>query len=92
MAIRPSKDIIDHLVWIARALSNSNSNPEHPSCILIQYFRPMLRNKNVEKFYIGWDFGNGLRWKVDPTNEEVWESTNSIFIAWKLNTRKETPY
>ena len=78
MAVRPFEYDAEHPVWIARALSNPNSNLEYPSCVLIWYFRPILHNKNVQKFYTGWDSGNGLQWKVDPTNEEVWESTNSI--------------
>ena len=44
----------------------------------------------MQKFYIGWDSGNGLRWKVDPANEEVWESTNSMLTAWKSGTKKDT--
>ena len=56
-------------------------NLEYNDCILIQYFWPILLNKNMQKFYTGWDFGNGLRWKVDSMNEEVWESTNSILTA-----------
>ena len=35
MAVRPSEDDIEHLVRIARALSNPNSNLEHHGCVLI---------------------------------------------------------
>ena len=38
MAIRPSEEDKQRPIWIARALSNPNSNLEHPSCVLIQYF------------------------------------------------------
>ena len=44
----------------------------------------------MQKFYTGWDSGSDLRWKVDPANEEVWKSTNSIFTAWKSGTKKDT--
>ena len=71
VAIRASDDDREHPIWIARALSNPNSNLEHLGCILIQYFRPISRNENVQKFYTSWDFGNDLRWKVDPTNEKM---------------------
>ena len=37
VAIRPT-DGDSHPVWIERALSNPNSSPENPNCILIQYF------------------------------------------------------
>ena len=92
VAIRPSDDNTEHPIWIARALSNPNSNPEYPSYVLIQYFRPILHNKNVQKFYTSWDCENGLRGKINQTNEEVWESTNSILTAWKLGTRKDTSH
>ena len=58
--------------------------------MLIQYFQPVSRNRNVQKFYTGWDSGSGLRWKVDLANEEVLESTNSVFTAWKSGTKKDT--
>ena len=35
MAIRPFDNDIEHLIWIAKALLNPNSNPEHSGCILI---------------------------------------------------------
>ena len=50
VAVRPSENDIEHLVWIARALLNPISNPNEPSCIPIQYFRPISYNKNVQKF------------------------------------------
>ena len=90
VAVKPSKDDAEHPFWIARALLNSNSNLEYPGCVLIQYFQPVSCDRNVQKFYTSWDSGNSLRWKVDPTIEEVWESTNSIFTAWKLGTKKDT--
>ena len=90
LTVRPSEDDGEHHVWIARALSNPNSNPEYPGCVLIRYLRPVSRSTNVQKFYIGWDSGSNLRWKVDSTIEAVWESTNSILTTWKLGTRKDT--
>ena len=82
MAIRPSDEDKQHPVWIARALSDPNSNPEHPGCVLIQYFRPTSRVRAVQEFYTGWD----------STTEAVWESTNSVLTAWKSTTRKETTH
>ena len=60
VAVRPSEDDTEHPFWIARALSNPNSNPEYPGCILIRYFQPVSRNRNVQKFYTSWDSGSGL--------------------------------
>ena len=88
VAIRPSKENKQCPVWIARALSNPNSNLEHPGYVLIQYFRPTSRTRSVQEFYTGWDSSTGLRWKVDSMLEETWKSTNSILTAWKFATRK----
>ena len=38
VAIHPFEEDGQRLVWIARALSNPNSSPQHPCCVLIQYF------------------------------------------------------
>ena len=92
VAICPSDEDKQHPVWIARALSDPNSNPEHPGCVLIQYFRPTSRVRAVQEFYTGWDSTTGLRWKVDSTTDAVWESTNSVLTAWKSTTRKETTH
>ena len=92
VAIRPFDEDKQRLVWIARALSNPNSNSEHPGCVLIQYFRPTLHVRAVQEFYTGWDSTTGLRWKVDSTTDTVWESTNSVLTTWKSTTRKETTH
>ena len=92
VAISPSDEDKQHPVWIARALSDPNSNPEHPGCVLIQYFRPTSRVRDVQEFYTGWDSTTGLRWKVDSTTDAVWESTNFVLTAWKSTTRKETTH
>ena len=91
MAICPSEEDRQSPVWIARALSNPNSNPKHPGYVLIQYFRPTSRTRTIQEFYTSWDSGTGLRWKVDSMLE-TWESTNSILIAWKSATRKDTTH
>ena len=71
VAIPPfDKDKQGH-VWIARALSNPNSNSEHLGCVLIQYFWSTSCIRAMQEFYIGWDSATGLRWKVDSTTEEV---------------------
>ena len=92
VAIHQSEEDRQRRVWIARALSNPNSNPEHPGCVLIQYFRPTSRTRSIQEFYIGWDSHTGLRWKVDSTLEETWENTNSTLTTWKSATRKDTTH
>ena len=59
VAIRPSEEDRQRLVWIASPLSNPNSNLEHLGCVLIQYFRPTLHTRSIEEFYTGWNSGIG---------------------------------
>jgi hypothetical protein len=35
-------------LWISRAKSDPNCNPERPNCILIQYFQPMQGHKSFK--------------------------------------------
>ena len=92
VVIHPSEEHRQRPLWIARALSNPNSNLEHPSCVLIQYFRPTSRTRSIQEFYTGWDSETDLHWKVDSTLEETWESTNSILTTWKSATEKDTTH
>ena len=89
VAVRPAEGD-SHPVWIARAFSNPNCNPEKPNCVLIQYFRPTSRDQNVQDFYTGWDSERGLRWKVDETEPPLWQHTNALITAWKSSIRKDT--
>ena len=89
VAVRPA-DGDTHTVWIGRALSNPNSSPENPNCVLIQYFRPTSRNQDVIDFYTGWDSERGLRWKVDETEPPVWQHTDAFMTAWKSRIKKDT--
>ena len=45
VVLRPC-DRDDCPFWIARAMSDPNSNPERPNTVQIQFFRPVLRNRN----------------------------------------------
>ena len=89
VAIRPV-DGDFYPVWIGKALSNPNSSPENPNCILIQYFCPTLRNQDVQDFYIGWDNERGLRWRVDETEPPIWQHTDALMTAWKSRIQKDT--
>jgi hypothetical protein len=89
VAVRPV-DGDSQPIWIARALSNPNNNPEKPNCILIQYFRPTSRSREVQDNYIGWDNDRGLRSKVDEIESLVWEHTNTLMTSWSSTIRKDT--
>ena len=81
VAIRPA-DGETQLVWIARALSNPDCNPEKPNCILIQYFHLTSRSMDVQQFYTGWDSERGLCWKIKENEPPMWEETNALMTAW----------
>jgi hypothetical protein len=89
VAVRPP-DGVTQSVWIARALSNPNCNPEQPNCILLQYFRPTSRNMDIQAFYTGWDSERGLRWKIEESEPPVWEEPNTLMTAWSPQIRKGT--
>ena len=89
VAIRPA-DGDSHPVWIGRALSNPNSSPKNPNCILIQYFRPTSKNQDVQDFYSGWDNERGLHWRVDETEPPIWQHTDALMTAWKSRIQKDT--
>ena len=80
VAIRPA-DGDSHPVWIGRALSNPNSSPKNPNCILIQYFCPTSRNQDVQDFYTGWDNERGLRWRVDEIEPPIRQHTDALMTA-----------
>ena len=88
VALRPC-DGDERPFWIARAISNPNSNPEKPNTVQIQFFRPVSRDKDVMKFYKDWDTDVNLRWTVEKGVAITWESTNSVLTAWKPRSTKQ---
>ena len=80
VALRPCNRH-DRPFWIARAMSNPNSNPEKPNTMQIQFFRHVSQNRDVLKFYKDWDIDINLRWTIEKGVAITWESTNSILIA-----------
>ena len=89
VAVRPP-DGETQPVWIARALSNPNCNPDQPNCILLQYFRPTCGNVDIQVLYTGWDNERGLRWKMEESEPPVWEETNALITAWSPRVKKGT--
>jgi hypothetical protein len=75
-------------VWIARAISDPNSNPERPNTVQIQFFRPISSDQDVKQYYKDWDTDDNLRWTVDKGVAMAWESTGSILTAWKSKAHK----
>lgn len=89
VALRPC-DGDERPVWIARALSDPNSDLERPNSIKIQYYRPSSRDASVQRCYAGWDSLDGLQWKIDDTQLPQWESTESLLTAWKPRIRRDS--
>jgi hypothetical protein len=89
VAVRPA-DGDSRPIWIARALLDPNNNLKKPNCILIQYFRPTSRSREVQDNYIGWNNDRDLRWKVDETEPPVWEHTNALMTVRSSTIRKDT--
>ena len=81
VAIQPV-DGETQLVWIARALSDPDCNPEEPNRILIQYFHPTSTSVDVQEFYTCWNSGRGLRWKIEENEPPMWEETNALMTTW----------
>jgi hypothetical protein len=75
--------------WIARTMSDPNSNPERPNTVQIQFFRPVSRDKDVTKFYKNWDTDVNLRWTIEKGVAITWESTDSVLTAWKSRSRRQ---
>jgi hypothetical protein len=69
-------------------MSHPNSNPDMPNTIEIQFFRPISSDRDVLKYYKGWDIDKNLRWTVEKGVDISWQSTDAIFTAWKLRIRQ----
>ena len=88
VALRPC-DGNDRSFWIARAMSDPNSNPERLNTVQIQFFRPVSRNRDVLKFYKDWNTNVNLRWTIKKGVAITRENTNSVLIAWKSRSQKQ---
>ena len=51
--------------------------------VQIQFFCPVLQNRDVPKFYKDWNIDVNLRWTIEKGVAITWESTNSVLTAWK---------
>jgi hypothetical protein len=80
-----------HPFWIARAITNMNAKPfKHPNCMLIQYWKPIGTSDHIQDTYDGWNGVRPLQWKIDDCQPPIWERTDSIILAWKLEIRSCT--
>ena len=87
VALRPCDEDIRPF-WLGRAMSDPNSNPDMPNTVLIQFFRPISRDRDVLKYYKDWDTDKHLRWTIEKGVDISWQSTDAILTAWKSRIRQ----
>ena len=85
-AIRPANEGTNHPFWIARALTNPNSDVSHPNCIWMQYWTRASTHYVDAKTYVGWDSTSGHIWHkigglipFGPTRIVLWVHGNLGF-------------
>ena len=88
LALRPCDEDVRPF-WLARALTDPNSNPDLPNTIQVEFYRPISREEDVLKFYTGWDVDGRLRWTVEKDVPESWQSTDAVLTAWKSKVKKD---
>ena len=89
LALRPCNGD-ERPVWITRAMTDPNSDPERQNSLRIQYYRPTSRDLHIQRTYDGWDARVGLKWRTDDDLDEVWESTDSLLTAWKSRSQRDS--
>ena len=98
LAIRPANEGTSHPFWIARALTDPNSDSSHPNCIQMQYWTPASIHYVDAETYEGWDSTGGNIWREDRRFDPIWTHTDCIMGAWQsriqegtVNPRMRTP-
>ena len=71
LAIWPAGEGINHPFWIARALTDPNSDVNHPNCIWMQYWTPTSTHYVDVETYEGWDSTSGNIWREDRSFDPV---------------------
>ena len=90
LAIRPADEGTNHPFWIARALTDPNSDVSHPNCIRMQYWTPTSFHYIDADTYEGWDSTSGNIWHEDGSFDPVWAHTDCIMDAWQSRIREGT--
>ena len=83
LAIQPVGEGTNHPFWIARALTDPNSDVNHPNCIRMQYWTPASSHYVDAETYEGWDSTSGNIWREDRSFDPVWAHTDCIMGAWQ---------
>ena len=68
-----------------KALSLLNFVPIGPNFrqIEVEYCRPITKDQNVLRMYLGWETKKCFEWTMDSAYEPVWINTDTILCAWK---------
>ena len=84
------KEGTNHPFWIARALTDPNSDVSHPNCIWMQYWTPASSYYVDADTYEGWDSTRGNIWREDRSFDSIWAHMDCIMDAWQSSIRKGT--
>ena len=58
---------------------------EHPRQILVYWFTPTSKAKDLSKKWNGWDSNPNFKWKRDlKYSISDWQPINCILVAWPL--------
>ena len=90
LAIRPAEEGTNHPFWIARALTDPNSDVSHPNCIWMHYWTSTSFHYVDADTYEGWDSTSGNIWRGDRSFEPIWAHTDCIMGAWQSRICEET--
>ena len=90
LAIRPANIGTSHPFWIARELTDPNSDSNHPNCIWMQYWTPASTHYVDAETYEGWDSTGGNIWREDRKFDPIWTHTDCIMGAWHSRIREGT--
>ena len=88
LAIWRANEGTGHPFWIARALTNPNSDSSHPNCIWMQYWTPASTHYVDAETYKGWDSAGGNIWHEDRRFDLIWIHTDCIMGAWQSRIRR----
>ena len=90
LVIRPANEGTSHPFWIARALTDPNSDSSHPNYIQMQYWTPTSTHYVDVETYEGWDSTGGNIWHEDRRFDSIWTHTDCIMDAWQSRIREGT--
>jgi len=75
-------------MWLGRVVENPQFDPkaDHFCKVLVQWYMPCGKSKEVEQLYSGWNTKTNFKWKINRTALEAdYISMDCIMASWKLH-------